>query len=60
MSATATDMAQFVLAHLNGGAVDGNRILSPEAVDAMHRQWFTPHEQLDGMEIGRASCRERV
>jgi CubicO group peptidase (beta-lactamase class C family) len=52
MSATATDMVQFMLAHLNGGAVDGNRILSPEAVDAMHRQWFTPHERLDGMAFG--------
>ena len=52
MSATATDMAQFMLAHLNSGAVDGNRILSPEAVDAMHRQWFTPHERLDGMAFG--------
>ena len=52
MSATATDMAQFMLAHLNGGAVDGNRIFSAEAVDAMHRQWFTPHERLDGMAFG--------
>ena len=52
MSATATDMAQFMLAHLGGGTVDGTRVLSAEAVDALHRQWFTPHESLPGVGFG--------
>ncbi|WP_239638621.1 serine hydrolase domain-containing protein [Halorubrum saccharovorum] len=49
---TAADMARLLQAHLNGGVVDGERILSESAVDAMHRQWFTPHERMDGMAFG--------
>ncbi|EMA70288.1 serine hydrolase domain-containing protein, partial [Halorubrum kocurii] len=49
---TAADMARLLQAHLNNGVVDGERILSESAVDAMHRQWFTPHEQMDGMAFG--------
>lgn len=36
VSATATDMAIFMLAHLNGGAIDGRRILKPETLEKMH------------------------
>jgi len=36
VSATATDMAVFMLAHLNGGAIDGKRILAAETVEQMH------------------------
>lgn len=49
---TAADMAQLLRAHLAGGAVDGQRVLSASAVDAMHRQWYTPHEAMDGMAFG--------
>ena len=49
---TAADMARLLRAHLNGGVVDGERILSESAVDAMHQQWFTPHERIDGMAFG--------
>ncbi|WP_323171283.1 serine hydrolase [Natrialba sp. PRR66] len=49
---TGTDMAQFMLAHLNGGATDAGRILSEEATSDMHRRWFTPHEKFDGMTFG--------
>jgi len=61
MHSTATDMARFALAHLQGGALpsgvgdtaDGEgRILSSEAVDAMHEQWYTPHDALPGMAFG--------
>lgn len=49
---TAADMARLLQAHLNDGVVDGKRILSESAVDAIHRQWFTPHERIDGMAFG--------
>jgi CubicO group peptidase (beta-lactamase class C family) len=35
---TGADMARLLQAHLNDGVVDGERILSENAVDAMHRQ----------------------
>ncbi|OLZ39838.1 hypothetical protein A6E15_02035 [Natrinema saccharevitans] len=49
---TGDDMAQFMLAHLNGGATDAGCILSEAATDEMHRQWFAPHETADGMAFG--------
>ena len=49
---TAADMGQLLHAHVNGGIVDGERILSASAVDEMHRQWYTPHEEIDGMAFG--------
>lgn len=49
---TGADMARLLRAHLNGGVVDGERILSTSAVDEMHRQWYTPHEEIDGMAFG--------
>ena len=40
LSATAPDMAQFMMAHLNGGLLpggdDSNRILKPETTELMH------------------------
>ncbi len=36
VSTTATDMAIFMLAHLNGGAIDGRRILKEKTVEQMH------------------------
>lgn len=60
LHATATDMGRLLRAHLNGGVVDGERVLSAAAVEAMHRQWYTPHETLDGMAFGlfEESCGE--
>ncbi|WP_207225343.1 serine hydrolase domain-containing protein [Natrinema hispanicum] len=49
---TGADMARLLQVHLNGGVVDGERILSERAVDEMHRQWYTPHERMDGMAFG--------
>ncbi|AEH38511.1 serine hydrolase domain-containing protein [Halopiger xanaduensis] len=51
-TATASDMARFMRAHLEGGAADGERILASEAVDRMHEQWFTHHETLPGIAFG--------
>lgn len=52
MSATATDVAKFVRAHLQGGATDDGRILEPESVDAMHRRRFGGDDRLNGMCFG--------
>jgi CubicO group peptidase (beta-lactamase class C family) len=49
---TGADMARLLRAHLNGGVVNGERILSERAVEEMHRQWYTPHERVDGMAFG--------
>ncbi|MDL5362884.1 serine hydrolase [Halalkalicoccus sp. NIPERK01] len=58
MSASATDMARFMLAHLNGGAIEGERILGPETVEAMHQRRFAHDERVNGIcygfyELGR-------
>lgn len=50
--ATARDVGRFLLAHLDGGAVDGMRILSPESVARMHRRQFTHHPALPGIAYG--------
>jgi len=52
MSATATDVAKFVRAHLQGGATGDGRILEPESVDAMHRRRFGTDDRLNGMCFG--------
>lgn len=57
MSATATDMARFVRAIVGDGSLDGSRVLSPEAVAELHRQWYTPHERLAGAAFGLARQR---
>lgn len=36
LSASGADMARFMLAHLNGGELDGQRILSAETAATMH------------------------
>ncbi|WP_264183121.1 beta-lactamase family protein [Haloterrigena turkmenica] len=52
MSATATDMARFVRAHLQGGTVDTERILESETVAEMHRRRFANDERVNGMAFG--------
>jgi len=52
LSATADDMARFLELHVDGGRVGGEQVLEPGTVDAMHDQWATHHEQLDGMGFG--------
>ena len=52
MSASATDMVRFGQAILNGGALDGARILRRESVDEMLRPQFTHDERLMGMGLG--------
>ena len=52
MSSTALDMARFMIAHLDGGAYNGGRILKEETIKKMHKQHFTNHPDLGGMTLG--------
>ena len=51
-SATATDMARFMLAHLERGRLGDERILEPESVEEMHESQFANHPSLNGMGYG--------
>ncbi len=57
MSATATDMAHFMIAQLQGGRYGDTGILQPETVRLMHEQHFTHHPKLPGTGY---SFRERL
>ncbi len=52
LAATADDMAQFIMAHVNGGELNGARILQPETVRLMHSRLFGPVEGIPGMAHG--------
>ncbi|WP_276301659.1 serine hydrolase domain-containing protein [Halorussus lipolyticus] len=52
MSATSTDMANFMIAHLQDGRFEDSRILSASATERMHRQHFANHPALNGMAFG--------
>jgi CubicO group peptidase (beta-lactamase class C family) len=51
-SATATDMVRFAQAILNGGELDGQRILRQETVDQMLTRNFSHDDRLMGMALG--------
>ncbi|WP_414588635.1 serine hydrolase domain-containing protein [Scytonema sp. PCC 10023] len=57
MSATATDMAHFMIAHLLNGRYENSRILEADTVRLMHEQHFTHHPKLPGTGY---SFRERL
>ena len=52
MSATATDMATFMQAHLGNGAVDDRRILSEETAARMHARAFGHDPRMPGFALG--------
>ncbi len=52
LSATATDMAHFMIAHLHGGAYGGQRILQPASVAEMQAAHFVPDPHSPGMGYG--------
>jgi CubicO group peptidase (beta-lactamase class C family) len=52
MSSTGADMARFMLAHLNEGELDGQRILRPETARMMHTAATTFIPPLDRMLLG--------
>lgn len=51
-SATSTDMVRFAQAILNGGELDGQRILKQETVDQMLTRNFSHDDRLMGMALG--------
>ncbi|RPH95459.1 MAG: class A beta-lactamase-related serine hydrolase [Lysobacterales bacterium] len=51
-SASATDMVRFAQAILNGGELDGRRILRPETVEQMLTRNFSHDDRLMGMALG--------
>ena len=52
LSATATDIAQFMIAHLQDGRYKDTRILQADTAQEMNRQHFTHHPRLPGYAYG--------
>jgi CubicO group peptidase (beta-lactamase class C family) len=52
LSSTADDMAQFMIAHLSGGAVGSARILQPATAALMHKPAFQAVPPLPAMSLG--------
>ena len=52
MSATATDMGNFMIAHLQDGQFAERRILKRTTAQDMHRRHFGNDERLSGMALG--------
>jgi CubicO group peptidase (beta-lactamase class C family) len=52
MSASANDMAKFMLAHLGNGSYNGARILGDSIAQVMHTQHFTHDRRLAGFALG--------
>jgi CubicO group peptidase (beta-lactamase class C family) len=52
LSATATDMAHFMVAQLQGGIFGDARILTPDSVRDMQAEHFTNHAGLPGLTWG--------
>ena len=50
--ATPGDIARFMLAHLQGGQLDGHRILRAATVDLMHSHQVSPALGFNGMALG--------
>lgn len=51
-SASATDMARFMLAHLEEGHYEGATILQPATIRQMHTRHFTHDSRLSGLAHG--------
>ncbi len=51
-SSSATDMARFMIAHLQDGELDGVRILRPETARLMHSSQFTSVPGMNAMALG--------
>ena len=52
LSTTATDMAKFMLAHLQDGRFQKAQILQPETARLMHTRQFGYAENMNGMALG--------
>lgn len=52
VSATASDMSHFMIAHLQNGQYEGAQILRPETAQMMHSRQFGLLPDLNGMDLG--------
>jgi len=52
LSATGTDMARFMIAHLHDGQYDGTRILEPEMARLMHSPQSRMAPGMNGFDLG--------
>ena len=52
LSSSATDMAQFMIAHLQDGQLSGARILKPETARLMHSRLFALDDAANAMCYG--------
>ncbi len=52
ISSTAADMGRFLAAHLNGGGVEGSRVLETATLQHLHRRQFNHHPSLPGITYG--------
>lgn len=52
LSSTSTDMAKFMLAHLNDGQLGESRILQADTAQLMHSRLFGGDDRLSGMAYG--------
>lgn len=52
LSTTAPDMGRFAQALLNGGELDGQRILKPETLSEMWTRQFAASDKLPAMDMG--------
>ena len=57
LTTTATDMAHFMLAHLQNGSYQNSQILQPETTELMHQTHYQVHPLLPGTGYG---FRERL
>ncbi|WP_341187930.1 serine hydrolase domain-containing protein [Paenibacillus sp. FSL H7-0756] len=56
-TASAVDMAHFMIAHLQNGKYGGRQILKPETAELMHSTAFQPDKRLPGVALGFAEKR---
>jgi CubicO group peptidase (beta-lactamase class C family) len=52
LSTSASDIAHFMIAHLQDGQFNGAAILRPETAQLMHTRQMGPHPALNGMALG--------
>ncbi|MBN8887692.1 MAG: beta-lactamase family protein [Rudaea sp.] len=52
LASPGEDMAHFMIAHLNGGEYNGNRILRADTIEKMHNSPLTLLPPLNRMELG--------
>ncbi|HEY2751196.1 serine hydrolase domain-containing protein [Phenylobacterium sp.] len=52
MTTTGSDMARFMIAHLQDGEYQGQRILAAKTAETMHSLQFAPVPSLPGMALG--------